>query len=261
MDSLYTISNELLNTLGDIEANDGEMTESQIEELEIKQNELESKLTDYVKAIQVFKANADAAKAEKKRIGDIQNKFTNRINRLKESMLHAVELFGNAGKSNKYIDLPIGRIYTKISKSIEIDDERINLFLTYFRNYLVDLCTNGIVENCGKDVMEYILSCINANYKADYPNTYVPFTIGDLRCIKITISQTETVFNMLNKFSDTLYLFGRNNICVNMENATDKDCAKLAISNSSAYEDENEENENEKITVARESKSNSLCIK
>ena len=102
---------------------------------------------------------------------------------------------------------------------------------------------------------------MKANYKADYPDTYVPFTIGDLRCIKITISQTETVFDMLNKFSDTLYLFGRNNIYVNMENVTDKDCAKLAISNSSVYEDENKENENEKITVARESKSNSLCIK
>lgn len=258
MNSLYTISNELLNTLGDIEANDGEITEAQIEELEIKQDELEAKLTDYVKAIQVFKADADAAKAEKKRIGDIQNKFTNRINRLKENMLHAVELFGNEGKSNKYIDLPIGRIYTKVSKSIEIDDERIDILLKYFKDYLMNLCTNGIVENCDKDTMQYILDCINANYKADYPDNYTPFTIGDLRCIEITISQTDSMFNMLNKFSNTLTLFGRNTVCVNMENTTDKEYAKYIIANSvSVFGDD----ESEKVTIAKESKSNSLCIK
>lgn len=258
MNSLYTISNELLNTLGDIEANDGEITEAQIEELEIKQDELEAKLTDYVKAIQVFKADADAAKAEKKRIGDIQNKFTNRINRLKENMLHAVELFGNEGKSNKYIDLPIGRIYTKVSKSIEIDDERIDILLKYFKDYLMNLCTNGIVENCDKDTMQYILDCINANYKADYPDNYTPFTIGDLRCIEITISQTDSMFNMLNKFSNTLTLFGRNTVCVNMENTTDKEYAKCIIANSvSVFGDD----ESEKVTIAKESKSNSLCIK
>ena len=58
-------------------------------------------------------------------------------------MLHAVELFGNAGKSNKYIDLPIGRIYTKVSKSI------LNIF-----NILLNSSTSSFNSSSSEFVLK-----------------------------------------------------------------------------------------------------------
>lgn len=258
MSSLYNISNTLLNTLADIEANDGEITEAQIEELDVKESELYEKLTDYVKAIQSFKSEANAAKEEKNRINNIQKKYTNRIERLKENMLHAVQLFGQEGKNNKFIELPIGRIYTKTSTSYEINEKRSLLLRDYFLDYINELSKNGVIVDSDKETIEYILGAINAMYKADYPDNYVPFTIGDLRTIQLDFHIQDTIFNFLSNYSNLLSIYGKLNQFFHVNIETSSEDVKLALANKkSIYASDELEN----ITIAKETKTDSLCIK
>ena len=59
MSSLYNISEDIYRIFDAIEAAEGEVTDEQYSELQIKQEELKEKLDSYVKAVKEFQANAD----------------------------------------------------------------------------------------------------------------------------------------------------------------------------------------------------------
>lgn len=103
MASLYEISNDILRIFNDVEVAEGEITDEQYDALQIKQEELKEKLTNYVKAIKSWEVDEKALKDEKKRLNDRQTVFKNRIERLKKAMLEAVINFGETGKNNKFI--------------------------------------------------------------------------------------------------------------------------------------------------------------
>ena len=73
MANLYKIDNHLQCIINEIEESGGEVSDETLKELEITQEELNKKLTSYCQVIQVYKNKLEAAKAEKKRINDIQN--------------------------------------------------------------------------------------------------------------------------------------------------------------------------------------------
>ena len=101
MNSLYQISDELLSIFANIEANEGEVTEEELLALEIKQEELNEKLSSYKKAIRCWESDIDACKQEEKRIKAARQVKENRIDKLKDRMLGAVLQFGYEGKANK----------------------------------------------------------------------------------------------------------------------------------------------------------------
>lgn len=98
MASLYEISNDILRIFNDVEVAEGEITDEQYDALQIKQEELKEKLTNYFKAIKSWEVDEKALKDEKKRFNDRQTVFKNRIERLKKAMLEAVINFGETGK-------------------------------------------------------------------------------------------------------------------------------------------------------------------
>ena len=229
MSSLYSIQEDILRIFNDVESNEGEITDEQYNALCIKQDELKSKLESYVKAIKSWEVDEKALKDEKKRFNDRQNIYKNRIERLKKAALDAVLMFGEHGKTNMFIELPNFRVFTKASKSIEVDEQRINIFIKAFESYIRELVDAGILY-AGKDVdLQGILDVINANVIAEQGENFEPYTINDLISLKLNISQTASVYDLF-KSGLALNLYGKEPIYTHIENATTKDDWKVIIS-------------------------------
>ena len=229
MASLYQISEDILRIFNDVESAEGEITDEQYDALCIKQEELKEKLDSYVKAIKSWEVDEKALKDEKKRFNDRQNVYKNRIERLKKAALDAVLMFGEHGKTNMFIELPNFRIFTKASKSIEVDEQRINIFIKAFESYIRELVDAGILY-AGKDVdLQGILDVINANVIAEQGENFEPYTINDLISLKLNISQTASVYDLF-KSGLALNLYGKEPIYTHIENATTKDDWKVIIS-------------------------------
>lgn len=229
MSSLYSIQEDILRIFNDVESNEGEITDEQYDALCIKQDELKSKLESYVKAIKSWEVDEKALKDEKKRFNDRQNVYKNRIERLKKAALDAVLMFGEHGKTNMFIELPNFRIFTKESKAIEVNEQRINIFINAFESYIRELVDAGILY-AGKDVdLQGILDVINANVIAEQGESFEPYTINDLIALKLNISQTASVYDLF-KSGLALNLYGKEPIYTHIENATTKDDWKVIIS-------------------------------
>lgn len=231
MSSLYQISEDILRIFNEVELNEGEITDDQYSALTIKQEELKTKLDAYVKAIKSWEADEKSLKDEKKRFNDRQNVFKNRIERLKAAALQAVLTFGEQGKSNMFIELPTCRLFSRASKSVEVDESRVSIFMEEFERYVREL-VNADVLYAGKDVdLQGILDAINANCRAIHGEDFEEFTLNDLIALKINVSQTASVYDLF-KSGRALQLYGNEPIYTHMEVATSKDDWKTIIDSS-----------------------------
>lgn len=229
MSSLYSIKEDILRIFDEVENNDGEITDEQYDSLCIKQEELKSKLDSYYKAVQVWKGDLDACKCEKKRINDVQKKYDNRIERLKKAMLDAVLMFGEHGKSNMFIELPTVRLFTKTTKSISIDENRINIFIEAFYRLMKELVDNDVLY-IGEDIdLQGILDSINANIIAEQGEGFEPFTIADMNLLKIRIGVDCSISNLLKRDGNIIRSILSNPFNYFIEQNVSKDEAKSAI--------------------------------
>lgn len=253
MSSLYQISNDIIRILSDIENSEGEVVDEQYDGLCIKEEELKSKLDDYIKAVKSFEADEKALKDEKKRFNDRQNVLKNRIERLKKAALDAVLAFGQQSKNNMFIELPTFRLFSRSSTSIEVDEKRIEIFIQEFERYIREL-SNADILYTGEDVdLQGILDCINANVIAEFGDDFEPFTIADLVSFKLNISHTASVYDLF-KNGMALNLYGKNPLNTTIENATSKDDWKSAIE---TYKTD----DNNHVTIAKSVVNQSLQIK
>ena len=103
--NIYKIQENINRIFIEIEENAGEITEEQLEQLNINQENLKQKLSDYNKAIQVYKNYNEGVSNEIKRLQELKKTCTNRIEVLRNTMKNAVINFGTDGKSgNKIIE-------------------------------------------------------------------------------------------------------------------------------------------------------------
>lgn len=229
MASLYEISNDILRIFNDVEVAEGEITDEQYDALQIKQEELKEKLTNYVKAIKSWEVDEKALKDEKKRLNDRQTVFKNRIERLKKAMLEAVINFGETGKNNKFIELPNVRIFIKNTQSVEFNEPRINILINKFRDLIRELVQQGILYT-GEDVdLIGILDSINAQCIAEYGEDFSPFSISDLEYLTINISYSNTIGELLRNNPDILNHIGKDMFNTEITNGTSKDEIKNVI--------------------------------
>lgn len=232
MSSLYNISNDILAIFNEIENNDGDITDKQYDALIIKQEELKTKLDAYVKAIKSWEVDEKALKDEKKKFNDRQNVFKNRIERLKKAALDAVLTFGEQGKSNMFIELPTCRLFSRSSKAVEVDEERTKILVDIFERYVRELVNAGILYTGGDVDMEGILDVINANAKAEQGDNFEPFTMMDLVGVKLTISQTQSIYDFLRNGHNALTMYGQEPIYTTIKEDTPKDDWKNLIESS-----------------------------
>ena len=254
MASLYNISSEILRIFENVENNEGEITDEEYNSLVIKQEELKTKLDCYVKAVKEFNASAAFCKTEKKSIDDRKKIYENRVLRLKKAMLDAVNNFGELGKNNKFIELESCRLYTKASTAVNVDEDRVNLFMTHFEKFLREV-VNGDVLYTGEDVdLQGILDVINTNIKAEQEYGFVPFTLNDLTTFKIGIKSTVTIYELFRSHKDAILEYAHNPFTSEISNETAKEDWKTIITVA-------DEQGTAKPTMAELVKNESLIIK
>lgn len=255
MKKLFDIQQELLELFDEIEEQGGEITDEQIKRLAIGKNELKTKLETYYKAIKSWEADEQLCKEEKKRINDVQNKYKNRITRLKSTIINTVNLFGDNGKNNKYIELPTIRFSTKNSSSIELNIQRIDIFISEIEERIRELYNAGIlVYNDDIDLTDF-LKVINANIKAKYGEGFEEFTLLDLEAINIEISIKSTINDLFKSKGEalTLYCSHPTDTIFDYAESTAKQDIKNVLDK---YKDVNTN-----ITIAKQVNNQSLLIK
>ena len=94
MSSLYKINEKMLTLLSDIEANEGELTDEVISQLEITNDELQTKSESYLAVIKNRESLNTQIDEEVKRLQAMKKANNNLVLRLKNSLLNAVNIFG-----------------------------------------------------------------------------------------------------------------------------------------------------------------------
>lgn len=210
MESLYEISDELLYIFNEIENNDGEVNEEQLQALEIAQNNLQEKLASYKKAIRVWEADIDACKQEERRIKAARATKENRIEKLKDRMLFAVQNFGyegkpnKKGKTNKFYELSDGRIFTKTVESVELDENRINILI----KLLIEICSEHgeITKVADSNWLYDLLNVINEKVHTYYEGM-TDFTIDDLGKITFNYNVEVNMRDLILKYGSFIEEF------------------------------------------------------
>lgn len=117
--TLWEITQEFLSLASYIEEAGGEATDEMMEELAINRENFGHKADGYAKLILKWESEIDTASAEIKRIQAIKKTKENAVARLKETLLHALTLYGQDGKW----ETPLMKLSTRRSVAVEIVDE------------------------------------------------------------------------------------------------------------------------------------------
>lgn len=249
--SLYEITKDLRLICSDLEENGGELTDELAELLTINQNNLKEKLSDYRKAILHYNTIVECSKNEKKRLNDRQKVKENIINRLKSNILLAVKEFGYDGKSgNKIIELNDVTFYTKNTKIVNYNEDRVNLLINTLFAYIYELNSEGLLV-LGKDFdVQSLMDIINEQIKTslENPDDFIPFTVQDLNCIEIEINVKKNLAELISDENLAKTVITTNNC--NIKPTYNKDTLKTMLSLA-------EDN----ITVGYKDVSESLCMK
>jgi len=112
MISLYKINENMLSLLSVIEANEGELTDEVLEQLEINNEELQTKSESYLAVIKNREALNTQIDDELKRLQAMKKANNNLVSRLKNSLLNAVNIFG---------EFEVGLIKFGIRKSTAVE--------------------------------------------------------------------------------------------------------------------------------------------
>lgn len=159
MASIYNIQQDLLDIFDQIEANEGEITPELEEQLRISQDEFEDKIRSYTCVIRQLECDLGAIKDEKARLDAIKKSKEKTIERLKQVMVEAIQMFGDTSKTGvKFIDYGTGKVSLRKSKSIELDDDKLKAFTNRFISYFSWLkFTNSFdqTELNSKEIINY----------------------------------------------------------------------------------------------------------
>ena len=204
--NIFNISQELEDIFYQIEENGGEITPELEERLAITEDKLHDKLDSYRRVYSKFVSDAKTCKEEEIRIAKLRKTKENQAERLKDTMLTAVQQFGALGKSgNRLINLPDAKLYTKSSACTEVDLNRSSILMQLFLDvYHVAWAQDTLDPQYGRMTEEELLKRINEKFAESYPNEeVVPFTIDDLYNLKLNFSFSFNLseLNCTDKFS------------------------------------------------------------
>ena len=204
--NIFNISRELDDILCQIEENGGEITPELEERLAITEDKLYDKLDSYRRVYSKFMSDAKTCKEEETRIAKLRKTKENQAEKLKDTMLTAVQQFGALGKSgNRSINLPDSKLYTKSSACTEVDLNRSSILMQLFLDvYHVAWSQDTLDGQYGSMTDAILLDMINDRFAKNYPNEeVVPFTIDDLYNLKINFNFSFNLseLNCTDKFS------------------------------------------------------------
>lgn len=114
--SLFRINHELLTLINEIEEAGGEVTPEQEQALQIRREELQAKSINYVHYIKKLERDLELVNVYKEQLEAFKKRKERLIEKLKDSLLVAVENFGD-------IEAEIFKITTRKSESVEVISE------------------------------------------------------------------------------------------------------------------------------------------
>lgn len=117
---LYKIEQEYMILADSIIANDGELTPEMELALQINREQLEAKGTCYGYIIKDIEAELDVIDAEIKRLIDFKKSRVKTVDRLKEKLSDAMQLF-----DIEKLETPTLKISFRKSESVEIENENL----------------------------------------------------------------------------------------------------------------------------------------
>lgn len=182
MASIYNIQQDLLDIFNQIEENEGEITPELEEQLLISKDEFEDKICSYTGVIHQLECDLNAIKDEKTRLDAIKKSKEKTIERLKQVMVDAIQLFGNTSKSGtKFIDYGTGKVSLRKSESIELEDDKLKVFTNRFISYFNWLRYQNTFDQTELDCKEITEYC---NKSLDDEEILPDFTEDDMSKIQ-----------------------------------------------------------------------------
>ena len=119
MESLYKITQSELELFNMIEENDGELTPEMEEALKLNSDNFEAKARGYIWHIKELESDIVTIDEEKARLDRIKKRNEKMIDRLKENMKIALEIFGESQRVDTFT------LSLRKSKSVEIIDAEL----------------------------------------------------------------------------------------------------------------------------------------
>lgn len=252
-DNIYKIQENINRIFIEIEENAGEITEEQLEQLNINQENLKQKLSDYNKAIQVYKNYNEGISNEIKRLQELKKTRTNRIEVLRNTMKNAVINFGTDCKSgNKIIELEDCKLFTKSTESVIENKERLDILRYEFIDYCRELYKNDLLIT-GDDIdVQGLIDSINAKCIAERGENFIPFTIYDFICANIIFKFTVSLKNLIESNNYLLQAYYGLDYSTGIDMDIDKNTVKYIVK---------DQNTNNNITIGNIEKNKVLCMK
>lgn len=252
-DNIYKIQENINRIFIEIEENAGEITEEQLEQLNINQENLKQKLSDYNKAIQVYKNYNEGISNEIKRLQELKKTRTNRIEVLRNTMKNAVINFGTDGKSgNKIIELEDCKLFIKSTESVIENKERLDILRYEFIDYCRELYKNDLLIT-GDDIdVQGLIDSINAKCIAERGENFIPFTIYDFICANIIFKFTVSLKNLIESNNYLLQAYYGLDYSTGVDMDIDKNAVKYIVK---------DQNTNNNITISNIEKNKVLCMK
>lgn len=166
MASIYNIQQSLIDIFDQIEENEGELTPELEEQLRISQDEFKDKIHSYSCIINQLECDLGAIKDEKDRLDAIKKSKEKTIERLKQVMVEAIQMFGDTSKSGvKFVDYGTGKVSIRKSENVELDNDKLNSFVNRFITYFNWLRYQNTFNQDDFDCKEIIDYCNNTNDK------------------------------------------------------------------------------------------------
>lgn len=155
MNNIYNLTVELLDIFEELEENGGELTPELEEQLAISQKDFKDKIKSYTEAIKLLKTDCNSIDEEVKRLRELKNSKQKVIDRITKVVIEAIILFGDSNKAGvKFIDYGTGKVSIRRSKSVEVDEHKVNVITDSFKSIIASLVFNnqlnvvdGIDEN------------------------------------------------------------------------------------------------------------------
>jgi hypothetical protein len=186
--TMNDILSELNALLELAEEQDGELTDEQLSQLDISNDELEVKLKAYRWRIKEFEATRQLLKDESKRLQERGKGIDGRVDRLKKVMLQAVTLFGNDTKTGtknlKYDDVT----FFTVNKDNLVGDTE--LFASTIIRILETIFENPAVYAKEIDIYQLVAEVLNEIYEKEITKK---FTVNDVVDIITIISANITI--------------------------------------------------------------------
>lgn len=184
--NIFDITREYEDILSIIEDNEGKITPEITEKLSINESELEDKLRNYKHIIDRYKYEKEYVKDEQERLRNKIASRENTIRFLKNNIVETLKIYGIKSNTNYKLKYPDFTVYTRDSKSIDYDDNKLE--------FVIDKLEN---EDYSYNQTDIINNLINVEFTVEVPIVDYKYFINkcndnkyEVKDIKMSLNKT-----------------------------------------------------------------------